>query len=30
MKGWVMIEPDGIDSDHQLSRWVEGLAVWLS
>jgi TfoX/Sxy family transcriptional regulator of competence genes len=23
MKGWVMIEPDGIDSDRQLAKWVE-------
>ena len=22
-KGWVMVEPDGIDSDHQLSHWVD-------
>jgi hypothetical protein len=23
MMGWVMVEPDGIESDEQLSRWVE-------
>lgn len=23
MKGWVMVETDGIDSDHQLSHWIE-------
>ena len=23
MKGWVMVEPDGIDSDHQLNRWID-------
>jgi TfoX/Sxy family transcriptional regulator of competence genes len=23
MKGWVMVEPDGIDSDHQLSYWID-------
>jgi TfoX/Sxy family transcriptional regulator of competence genes len=23
MKGWVMVEPDGIDNDKQLSRWIE-------
>ena len=23
MKGWVMVEPDGIDSDHQLTHWVD-------
>lgn len=23
MKGWVMVESDDIDSDHQLTHWVE-------
>lgn len=23
MKGWVMVEADGIDSDHQLAHWIE-------
>jgi hypothetical protein len=23
MKGWVLIEPDGIDDDHQLAGWIE-------
>lgn len=23
MKGWVMVEPDGIEDDEQLSQWVE-------
>jgi TfoX/Sxy family transcriptional regulator of competence genes len=23
MKGWVMVEPDGIDDDEQLSHWIE-------
>ena len=23
MKGWVIVEPDGIDSDHQLRDWIE-------
>lgn len=23
MKGWMMVEPDSIDSDHQLSRWID-------
>jgi TfoX/Sxy family transcriptional regulator of competence genes len=23
MKGWVMVEPDGIDSDAQLRGWIE-------
>lgn len=23
MKGWVMIEPDGIENDKQLSQWID-------
>ncbi len=23
MKGWVMVEPDGIDTDKQLAGWIE-------
>ena len=23
MKGWVMVEADGIDNDHQLCHWIE-------
>lgn len=23
MKGWVMVEPDGLDSDKQLGDWIE-------
>jgi TfoX/Sxy family transcriptional regulator of competence genes len=23
MTGWVMVEPDGIDSDHQLAHWID-------
>jgi TfoX/Sxy family transcriptional regulator of competence genes len=23
MKGWVMVDPDGIDSDQQLKYWIE-------
>ena len=23
MKGWIMVEPDGIDTDEQLTSWVE-------
>lgn len=23
MKGWVMVEPDGLDSDGQLASWVQ-------
>jgi len=23
MKGWILVEPDGIETDAQLSQWVE-------
>lgn len=23
MQGWVTVEPDGIDGDHQLSQWID-------
>lgn len=23
MKGWAMVEPDGIDTDEQLKGWIE-------
>ena len=23
MKGWVLVEPDGIDSDKELKDWIE-------
>lgn len=23
MKGWIMVEPDGLDSDRQLTDWIE-------
>ncbi len=23
MKGWVMVEPDGLDSDRELAAWIE-------
>jgi hypothetical protein len=23
MKGWVLIEPDGVETDEQLSAWIE-------
>jgi hypothetical protein len=22
MKGWLMVEPDGLDTDHQLATWI--------
>ena len=24
MKGWVMVDPDGLDSDRELAAWIEG------
>ena len=29
MKGWVMVEPDGIDSDHQLTHWIDQASVFV-
>jgi len=29
MKGWVMVEPDGIDSDPQLTRWIDQATVFV-
>ena len=23
MKGWVLVDPDGLESDEQLGRWIE-------
>jgi hypothetical protein len=23
MKGWIIVGEDGIDSDHQLTRWID-------
>ena len=23
MKGWIMVEPDGLDTDTQLAEWIE-------
>jgi len=23
MKGWIMVEPDGLENDRQLVRWIE-------
>lgn len=30
MRGWVMVEPDGIENDEQLSQWIERASrfVW--
>ena len=29
MQGWVMVEPDGIDSDHQLTHWIDQATVFV-
>jgi TfoX/Sxy family transcriptional regulator of competence genes len=29
MKGWVMVEPDGIESDDQLGDWIERAAEFV-
>lgn len=29
MKGWVIVDPDGIDSDRQLSRWIDLSTVFV-
>jgi TfoX/Sxy family transcriptional regulator of competence genes len=23
MKGWILVEPDGMETDHQLTHWIE-------
>jgi len=23
MKGWILVEPDGLETDEQLTRWVQ-------
>ena len=30
MKGWVMIEPDGLDSDRQLAEWIDRALEFVS
>lgn len=30
MKGWVMIEPDGLDSDRQLADWINRALEFVS
>lgn len=30
MKGWVMVEPDGIDEDGQLKAWIERAEEFVS
>jgi TfoX/Sxy family transcriptional regulator of competence genes len=24
MKGWVLVEPEGVEDDHQLKGWIDG------
>jgi hypothetical protein len=30
MKGWVMVEPEGIDEDGQLKAWIERAEEYVS
>lgn len=30
MKGWVMVEPDGIENDDQLGRWIERASAFVA
>jgi len=30
MRGWIMVEPDGIDSDEQLAMWVQASVNFVS
>lgn len=30
MSGWVVVEPDGIDTDRQLAEWIERAIVFVS
>ena len=30
MKGWVMVEPDGVESDDQLSAWLQRAAEFVA
>jgi TfoX/Sxy family transcriptional regulator of competence genes len=30
MKGWVLVEPDGIESDQQLDEWIQQAVAFVS
>ncbi len=30
MKGWVMVEPEGIDTDDELRGWIEGATEFVA
>ena len=30
MKGWVMVEPDGLDDDEQLGQWIQRAVEFVS
>ena len=30
MKGWVMVEPEGLESDEQLSGWIERAVAFVA
>jgi TfoX/Sxy family transcriptional regulator of competence genes len=29
MKGWIVVEPDGLESDQQLAAWIEKAIAWV-
>jgi TfoX/Sxy family transcriptional regulator of competence genes len=29
MKGWIMVEPDGLDSDKQIADWIEAATTFV-
>ena len=29
MKGWIMVDPDGLDSDKELSDWIEAAMTFV-
>ena len=30
MKGWVLVEPDGVENDEQLSKWIQRSCEFVS
>jgi hypothetical protein len=30
MKGWLMVEPDGIETDEQLGEWIQRAVEFVS
>jgi TfoX/Sxy family transcriptional regulator of competence genes len=29
MKGWIVVEPDGLESEQQLAAWIEKAIAWV-